>query len=457
MKIDIKQFKKMLASDKELFTFIDSIISNPELKAQYHTDISNIHLSTKHLTPRDIINERKRIKRNYLARVNENKELLNSINEIVDNRNLLKPYSKTVIAETQEMIKEIIEKRCSKLHKNFKSDLKKFKKMKNKPILYVRNLTKYYKTKKIPTIDALNFDVYPGEFHAFIGANGAGKTTTIKSLIGAYYKWSGTILIDGKINESEEAKRQICYIPEKANFPERFSAFNYLKWMIMLSGIKEAEAKKMTEKKLKEMNMWNLRNRSPNTFSSGQKKKILLAQSLICNPKMIIMDEPVANLDPKARLEFFDTLLELVKQGKSIFASSHVLAELDIYADSLTILDGGKIIYSGKKEALLNKYNVNEYLINPGEGYEKAFLKIIKKCKYNCKYSKLKKCYVVEIIAKDDVIKLQKELSDKKIYVKLFKRNYPDLTDIYEDMIIYGSRDTMKEELENKKTKNNGY
>ncbi|MBQ6280085.1 MAG: ABC transporter ATP-binding protein [Mycoplasma sp.] len=325
--------------------------------------------------------------------------------------------------------------------------------MKNKPILYVRNLTKYYKTKKIPTIDALNFDVYPGEFHAFIGANGAGKTTTIKSLIGAYYKWSGTILIDGKINESEEAKRQICYIPEKANFPERFSAFSYLKWMIMLSGIKEAEAKKMTEKKLKEMNMWNLRNRSPNTFSSGQKKKILLAQSLICNPKMIIMDEPVANLDPKARLEFFDTLLELVKQGKSIFASSHVLAELDIYADSLTILDGGKIIYSGKKEALLNKYNVNEYLINPGEGYEKAFLKIIKKCKYNCKYSKLKKCYVVEIIAKDDVIKLQKELSDKKIYVKLFKRNYPDLTDIYEDMIIYGSRDTMKEELENKKNK----
>lgn len=457
MKLDIDQFKKMLTSDQELFTFIDNIASFPQLKAQYHIDISNIRLSSKHLTHKDIIYERKRIKQNYIAHVNENKELLNSLNAIVSQRKLLKPYSKKIITETQEMIKEVIEKKCSKSHKYFKSDLKKFNEMKDKPILYVRNLTKYYKAKKIPTIDALNFDVYPGEFHAFIGANGAGKTTTIKSLIGAYYKWSGTILIDGKKNESEEAKQQICYIPEKANFPERFSAFSYLKWMIMLSGFKKSEAKELTEKKLKEMNMWNLRNRSPNTFSSGQKKKILLAQSLICDPKMIIMDEPVANLDPKARLEFFDTLLELVRQGKSIFASSHVLAELDIYADSLTILDGGKIIYSGKKEALLNRYNVHEYLISPGNGYEEAFLKIIKQFKFKYKYSQLKKCYIVEIIEHDDAIKLQKELSDNKIYIKLFKRNYPDLTDIYEDMIVYGSRDTMKEELENKKRKINGY
>ena len=156
----------------------------------------------------------------------------------------------------------------------------------------------------------------------------------------------------------------------------------------------------------------------------------------------------------RARLEFFDTLLKLVRQGKSIFASSHVLAELDIYADSLTILDGGKTIYSGKKEALLNKYNVHEYLIAPGKGYEKAFMKIMKQFQFKYKYSQLKKCYIVEILEHDEAIKLQKVLSGKKIYIKLFKRNYPDLTDIYEDMIIYGSRDTMEEELEkNKKRK----
>lgn len=219
----------------------------------------------------------------------------------------------------------------------------------------------------------------------------------------------------------------------------------------MLSGISQKQAKELAEKKLKEMNMWNLRNRSPNTFSSGQQKKILLAQSLVCDPKMIIMDEPVANLDPKARIEFFDTLLDLVKQGKSIFASSHVLAELDIYADSLTILDGGKIKYSGKKEALLSKYNVNEYLIDVDRTQKEKFDEIMKEMKIDVCYDNKKKCNLLKIPDPKLVIELQEELSKKKIYVNLFKRNYPDLTDIYEDMIIYGSRDTMKETLDNKK------
>jgi len=74
------------------------------------------------------------------------------------------------------------------------------------------------------------------------------------------------------------------------------------------------------------------------------------------------MDEPVANLDPKSRLEFFDTLLDLKSKGKAIFVSSHVLAELDRYADSATILDGGKIVYSGDKHTLMNKYTTDKYL-----------------------------------------------------------------------------------------------
>lgn len=451
MKIDVLHFKQLLDSDDKLFKFIDSIVSYPSLKAQYYHDINDIRLSSKHLTRKDIRNKKEEIKEVYKNGKKNNIELLDSINECAKDTVILESYPASRISETINIIKEIVEKRCCKIHKFFQSDMKRFNKLKQKPILYVRNLTKYYKSKKVPTIDALNFDVYPGEFHAFIGANGAGKTTTIKSLIGSYYKWSGTILIDGKPNISEEAKRQICYIPEKANFPERFSAISYLKWMVMLSGVSQKQAKELAEKKLKEMNMWNLRNRSPNTFSSGQQKKILLAQSLVCDPKMIIMDEPVANLDPKARIEFFDTLLDLVKQGKSIFASSHVLAELDIYADSLTILDGGKIKYSGKKEALLSKYNVDEYLIDVDKKQKEKFNKIMKKMKINVCYDKTKKCNLLKISDPKSVIKLQEELSKKKIYVNLFKRNYPNLTDIYEDMIIYGSRDTMKETLDNKK------
>jgi ABC-2 type transport system ATP-binding protein len=116
-----------------------------------------------------------------------------------------------------------------KNEKYSQEDAANFKKLKPAPILYVANLTKKYFGKKKPAIDKIGFSVYPGEFHAFIGANGAGKTTAIKCLIGAYANWNGTVLINGIKNNKEAAKRKIGYIPENARFPEKFSTLNYLK------------------------------------------------------------------------------------------------------------------------------------------------------------------------------------------------------------------------------------
>lgn len=454
MNMTINKFKSIVNSDKVLFKFLDELKSYPQLKAQYQNDLTSIYLSTEHLTKKDIKRKKAEAKEKYKLECEKLKAFQDSIkecaNEITNGKisnseiNKLTDFEKRV-NETQKIINEIVNKRGSKCYKYFLSDIKKYEQLGEKPILYVRNLTKYYKSKKTPTISALNFNVYPGEFHAFIGANGAGKTTTIKCLITSYYNWSGTILINGKKNETEAAKKNIGYIPEKASFPECFSTFSYLKWMVMLSGLKEKEASELVTKQLKDLKMWNLRQRSPNTFSSGQKKKILLAQSLVHDPDIIVMDEPVANLDPKARIEFFDTLLELRKQGKAIFVSSHVLAELDIYADSLTILDGGKIIYSGKKQELLEKYNVNEYLIRVSQKDNNKLLDIAKRMKISSSYDEEKKCNIFKIVKISDVTKLQKTLISKNIYVDLFQRNYPSLNDIYEDMIIFCSTDTMRE------------
>ncbi|GHU49345.1 hypothetical protein FACS189459_0620 [Bacilli bacterium] len=115
------------------------------------------------------------------------------------------------------------------VRKYFTNDINEYNNLDKKPILFVRNLTKRYPLKKAPAINNLNFNVYPGEFHAFIGGNGAGKTTTIKSLIGAYSNFNGTILIDGHKNNTKEAKKAIGYIPETARFPDNFSAFEYIK------------------------------------------------------------------------------------------------------------------------------------------------------------------------------------------------------------------------------------
>ena len=171
------------------------------------------------------------------------------------------------------------------------------------PIVSVKNLYKKYKRRKEPAIDDVSFDIYPGQFHAFIGANGAGKTTTIKSIIGAYskYKRGGTILIGGYENETKEAKKLIGYIPEEAKFPRKISTRTYLKYMAILSGYSVQNVDEKVDEIINNLGLEQLANKNPMSFSSGQKKKILIAQSLINNPEVLIMDEPAANLDPIAR------------------------------------------------------------------------------------------------------------------------------------------------------------
>ncbi len=330
--------------------------------------------------------------------------------------------------------------------KFLQEEIDEYNKMDKKPILFVKNLTKIYSGKKVPAINKLSFNVYPGQFHAFIGGNGAGKTTTIKSLIGAYFKWSGTILIDGIRNDKEEAKLKIGYIPENARFPEQMSARSYLLWMIMLSGIPHDKANKVVTSKLKELNMWNLRNRSPNTFSSGQKKKILLAQALIHDPEIIIMDEPVANLDPRARQEFFEVLIDLKNKGKAIFISSHVLAELNQYFDSATILDGGKIVYSGTKEELLSTYAKEYYKVKTQD--DLLVQKYLKQKKNEFKLNKYEGFIQVYFKDNKEIVDFQKFILKNDIALDLFEKSLPSLEQVYDKLIIKGSVDTMKVDQE---------
>lgn len=232
------------------------------------------------------------------------------------------------------------------------------------PLLEVIDLRKQYTRKAKPAIDKLNFKVLKGQFHAFVGANGAGKTTTIKSIVGAYANFEGKVKISGIDNHEKMSKAKLGYIPEIARFPSRISTYNYLKSMAMLNRLTSKEADEFVKKILIEFKMYDLKDVSPNKFSSGQKKKILLAQALSNNPDILIMDEPAANLDPKARIDFFNILKNLQKEGKSIFISSHILSELDLYADSLTILDGGKIVFTGKRNNEEHKGNKYAFRVN---------------------------------------------------------------------------------------------
>ena len=451
------EIKKILLDSTLVENFIGHAESLPILKTQHIADLENlkIQLADNKFNRETYKTRVKELKEVYHEKVKNikyidycfKKNYMNMIHRIKDQEQIKK------VSQNFTIIHEML--CCLGDHntKYFKHDMLEYDKMPYKPILFVRNLTKFYSGKDQPNIDCLNFNVFPGEFHAFIGANGAGKTTTIKSLITSYYNWSGTILINGIKNLTENAKKKIGYIPEKASFPENFSTYNYLKWMVMLSGLNTKDAETIVEKQLREIGMWNMRNRSPNTFSSGQKKKVLLLQTLIHNPDIIIMDEPVANLDPKARIDFFDKLLQLKRQKKAIFISSHVLAELDMYADALTILDGGKIVYSGKKQTLLDKYNTNDYTLSFDKANKTKVLKYLKSLKLKPeRIDEKENLYKFKITNPKLIAKIQTFLARNRIVMQSFSKQEPSLEDIYRQLIVYGSKDTMAENIAAGKT-----
>lgn len=299
-------------------------------------------------------------------------------------------------------------------------------------VLQVINLSKKYKYNGKYVINNLNFKVLKGQFHAFIGGNGAGKTTTIKSLVGAYTKYEGKIFLSQIDNRNPESKRKIGYIPEIARFPDGLSTMEYLMVMASLSGVDKQQAKKYINEKLVEFNMIKLANKSPNDFSSGQKKKILLIQALVNDPELIIMDEPAANLDPVARDEFFKLLKELQHQGKAIFISSHILSELDKFADSATVLDGGRIVFTGA----INK-DENLYQLEVNQKNELVNILIEKQIEYY--YNEFNQ-FIVKTL---DVDFLKKLLLENKILG--FSKYRKTLQEIYNENVIKGSVETAKD------------
>lgn len=218
------------------------------------------------------------------------------------------------------------------------------------PLLLVRNLKKSYSRKSGLVLKGLNFEIQKGQIHAFVGENGSGKTTTIKCIIDAYKKLEGEILIKGLPNYSSEAKKAIAYLPEDPKFPSKLKVSTYLFTFTIMMGFKYKKGQEVVNNILEELGLEDVKNKIVTDLSSGQKRKIFFAQSLISDPDLFIMDEPTANLDPGARKDFFKYIKKLRDKGKTFFISTHVLKEIDSYADHVTILERGKVVYSGKKE-----------------------------------------------------------------------------------------------------------
>jgi len=219
--------------------------------------------------------------------------------------------------------------------------------MSNEILLSANSICKYFKLKgKIfKAVDEASFFITPGIICGFVGPNGAGKTTTIKMIVGATFPTKGEIFILGHRVSSLEAKKFLGYIPEKFVFYDDMLPREYLIYLANLSGIEGKEARARADELLKMLELYEHRHKKIKNFSSGMKQKLNLAQAIIHQPRLLILDEPTANLDPPAKKQFFEILKELVAERKiSILISSHHLEELERVIDKVVIINKGKIL-----------------------------------------------------------------------------------------------------------------
>jgi len=212
------------------------------------------------------------------------------------------------------------------------------------PTIRVRHL--WHRFGNFDVLRDVSLDVYPGEIYGFIGPNGAGKTTTIRIMATLLEPMAGRVEIDGVdvTIEPEEVRRTIGYMPDHAGVYERITVREYLEFFADAFRVPSLN---VVDAVLELTDLGRLADRLVVTLSKGMKQRLQLARILLHDPKVLILDEPASDLDPRARIEIRDLLVELRGLGKTIFLSSHILTELSDVCTSIGILERGNLVVSG--------------------------------------------------------------------------------------------------------------
>lgn len=226
-------------------------------------------------------------------------------------------------------------------------------------IVEIEDLTKdyevgFFKKKKVRALDGLTLNVEAGQIFGFLGGNGAGKTTTIKLLMGLMFPTSGTARILGSDISDTKMHSRIGYLPENPYFYDYLTARELMMYFAELFGIDAAKRKSRTEELLMRVGLEDAAwNRQLRKFSKGMLQRVGLAQSLINDPEIVFMDEPMSGLDPVGRREVRELIAELRTEGKTVFMSTHILSDIEVLCDNVAILRKGKLAATGKLDDLL--------------------------------------------------------------------------------------------------------
>ena len=249
-------------------------------------------------------------------------------------------------------------------------------------MLYIENLFKYYG--RFPAVQGLTLRVPKGDLFGFVGPNGAGKTTTIRIACGLLQANSGRVSVNGVTvvsgtgkstsgKEMKELKKNIGYVPDFFGVYDNLKVTEYLEFYGALNGMNYRDINATADDLLDLVNLQDKKDFYVDTLSRGMKQRLCVARALLHNPTLLIMDEPSSGLDPVARVEMKELLMNLQSMGKTIIISSHILADISEMCNAIGIMNRGRLIAAGTMENILKTgIDTSRLIISFSKGIEAA-------------------------------------------------------------------------------------
>ncbi|NOU08969.1 MAG: ABC transporter ATP-binding protein [Nitrospira sp.] len=226
-------------------------------------------------------------------------------------------------------------------------------------ILKTKGLSKTFKVgfwgRSVTAVHGLELDVRKGEVFGFLGPNGAGKTTTIKMLVGLIYPTSGQAWLFGRPIGDQESKARLGFLPESPYFYDYLTGLEFLQFYGHLFGLRGVVLGKRIDELLELVGMSHARHLQLRKFSKGMLQRVGIAQALINDPELVVLDEPMSGLDPVGRKEIRDLILQLKESGKTIFFSSHILHDAEVLCDRVAIILKGRQVACGRVSELIDE------------------------------------------------------------------------------------------------------
>ena len=298
--------------------------------------------------------------------------------------------------------------------------------------LDVKNLKKSFGETEV--LHGVSFSVESGRALGLLGRNGAGKTTTIRILMDVFKVNSGSVTMDGKTFSTKEYK--IGYLPEERGLYPKKTVGEQLVYLAMLRGSSAKEAKAQMKKWLERMGVSEYENRKLETLSKGNQQKVQLAQTLLCNPDLVFLDEPFSGLDPVNSQILKDVIKEQIAEGKLVVFSSHQMSYVEEFCDDIAILNRGEVVLSGDLKEIKLEFGKDRLVLSALGISPKELAQILERdFSELLELEKVQKNQVI-IRKKQENGKLEilKRLIEHGIDLEFFGLYEPSLNDIFVEM-----------------------